>query len=589
MKVKVFSGVAVLTAVLLTLCQKSVDKEGALAKIGNDVVTQQAFDAFKKMQRLYPTGMEPAFPGKRSPITFLVETEVIYDKAKSSPSKREVESSLDWSWKKKFFPAQLYLTEMLDKNLGFSNEELESWYSEHKDQFQDTVTKYDTIKVDIATSVPDKDTDTAKTLSGTKDSLIARDSVMYRKFVEVKSQVAEKLFGETYQPTDDFIEQKKAERDSADTTELDKEQLARDYYYAMRNNLPDFFMKQYYRDKYGEEMPDSLSEWYGKGKPVTPQDIEMILMWLPEYQREDYRKDSSRIEYLAKWLLKWKLFSEKARQSGFAVKSDARTVVEWARKVDVVQHYVKNEMMPKAEEAISVDTMMARFAYYDDQSRVPETIDSGSYNSTLRLIKNRQIEMTLDKQIYQMRSNKDIEFLQPDFKDDKVKDPGNLLAQADSVRDSGQTKEAENLYKMLAASFPFADQGIKAFSELAKIQTEKEYYRQAIDNYRRFLLNTSDPEKRCNTFFMIGFIYDEYMSKPELAEAQYKWILKHMPDTSDCELADDAEFMALHLDEPMTSIEELGAEARRQGRIVEDAEPIDESAVEVIEEDATES
>jgi hypothetical protein len=69
---------------------------------------------------------------------------------------------------------------------------------------------------------------------------------------------------------------------------------------------------------------------------------------------------------------------------------------------------------------------------------------------------------------------------------------------------------------------------------------------------------------------MIGFIYDEYQNKSDLAEANYKWVLKNTPD---CELSDDAEFMTLHLGEPMNSVEELRAEARRQGRKVDTTSP----------------
>jgi hypothetical protein len=108
---------------------------------------------------------------------------------------------------------------------------------------------------------------------------------------------------------------------------------------------------------------------------------------------------------------------------------------------------------------------------------------------------------------------------------------------------------------------------------MSKILTEKELYWEAITNYRRFLLLSDNYEKRCNIFFMIGFVFGEYLSKPELAEASYKWILKNTPD---CELSDDAEFMCLHLDEPMIGVEELRAEAKRQGREVEE-EPADDA------------
>ena len=67
---------------------------------------------------------------------------------------------------------------------------------------------------------------------------------------------------------------------------------------------------------------------------------------------------------------------------------------------------------------------------------------------------------------------------------------------------------------------------------------------------------------------MISFPY-EYLDKPGLAEINYKYVLKNLPG---CELTDDAEFMMLHLGEPMSSIEELQSEALRQGRKIEPAD-----------------
>jgi len=65
---------------------------------------------------------------------------------------------------------------------------------------------------------------------------------------------------------------------------------------------------------------------------------------------------------------------------------------------------------------------------------------------------------------------------------------------------------------------------------------------------------------------MIGFINDEYLNKSDLAQINYRWVLKNTPE---CELADDAEFMSLHLGESMSSVEELRAEALRQGKKVD--------------------
>jgi outer membrane protein assembly factor BamD (BamD/ComL family) len=171
--------------------------------------------------------------------------------------------------------------------------------------------------------------------------------------------------------------------------------------------------------------------------------------------------------------------------------------------------------------------------------------------------------------VYDKRRAVGVEFLQSDWKDERDEDPAALMATADSLRDTGNVNEAQNYYRKLSSEFAFTDQGRKAYQELAKIQTEKQTYREAITNYRRYLLFGREPDRLCNTFFMIGFIYDEYMDKPDLAEVNYTWVLKHTPD---CELADDAEFMMLHLGEQMAGVDELQAEVKRQGKKVEDTE-----------------
>jgi tetratricopeptide (TPR) repeat protein len=174
--------------------------------------------------------------------------------------------------------------------------------------------------------------------------------------------------------------------------------------------------------------------------------------------------------------------------------------------------------------------------------------------------------MDINKQIFDLRNKKHIVMLQRDYKDDMDGSPAVLSVHADSLRDTGRTDEAEAAYKTLSTSFAFTPEGIRACVELAKIQTEKQQYAQAIKNYRDYLVLSNDKSKRCNTFFMIGFIYDEYLNRPEDAAVNYRWVLKNTPD---CELSDDAEFMSLHLGEAMNSVEELRAEAMRQGKKVD--------------------
>jgi tetratricopeptide (TPR) repeat protein len=268
---------------------------------------------------------------------------------------------------------------------------------------------------------------------------------------------------------------------------------------------------------------------------------------------------------LAKWLLKWKLFTEDAKKCGFYSGNDIKSMLDWAWKVEVAVNYVNSELAPAAKAAAKVDTAMCVYAMWDEKSTVTPK-DTASLNRTVSQYRNKMVTIKIDSMIYSLRKKHNISFLMPEYKDDKVANPSVLIAHADSLRDTGNTAEASNVYRQLVTSFPFTPEGTRAYTELAKVQTEKGEYSEAVKNYREFLVMSNDKSKQCNTFFMIGFIYDEYLNKPDLAEANYKWVLKNTPD---CELADDAEFMALHLGEPMNSVEELRAEAKRQGRKVD--------------------
>ena len=141
--------------------------------------------------------------------------------------------------------------------------------------------------------------------------------------------------------------------------------------------------------------------------------------------------------------------------------------------------------------------------------------------------------------------------------------PAVLYRTADSLVTTGQSAAADSLFSILANSYPFLPQGTAAMAEHGRFLTDSGRYMDAIKAYRRYLLSDKKQEKRCNTMFMIGFNYGEYLRLPILAEKNYKWILKYIPN---CELADDAEFMTLHLDEPMITVEEIREEASRQGK-----------------------
>jgi hypothetical protein len=497
---------------------------------------------------MYPVRLNQYFPGTRSDVSFMVETEILYGKAGSARGKAL--SSGDWRWKAKFFPASLYITEVLDKNLGFSEKEIGAYFASHRNQFKGTVQVRDTVRK----AVPGDSTK--------RDSVVTRDSLILKPLTEVRTEVVEKLFFDNNPPDTGFYSKHKS-----DSGKIDTAYVQRSYVYEIRNKLPDFFMRKLYQKKFGKPLVDSLKEIYGQDKIIKPADMEVILNWIPEEQRQNYSSDSSRLLFLAQWLLKWQLFSDEAARTGYSNKKDVREMLDWAKKVEAVEWYIDNTLQPKATTAAKLDSAMCVFSYWDDLGQIIQPPDSAGYANSLKKIVDQKIADEINGQVYGFRKNVRVKFLQQDWKDDFENNPAAVLKQADSARDTGDSKSAESFYQMLVRSFPFTTEGQQAFSELAKIQTENGQYRDAIQNYRHVLMSSGDQTKRCNTFFMIGFIYDEYLDKPDMAEVNYRWVLRNTPE---CDLSDDAEFMVLHLDEPMTSVEELRDEALRQGRKIDD-------------------
>jgi tetratricopeptide (TPR) repeat protein len=549
MHLKIVRFGALLLAVCLgSFCQKQDTNKEVIATMDGWSLSKQSYNAFWEMRRLYPSYSGEYFPGERSIATYLIATELLSSNPMAKSSAAVLKSGLNWQWKQRYFPAQMYLTKVLDATLGCSDKEMETYYKSHLDLYKIKST------VDVPSTAKDsaKAKDTTKAKDASTIQVTKRDTVIQRPLVEVKDEIAKALFLQKY-PVPDSLYAKRGN----DSTKVDSAQVKNRWLYLVRNDLPNFFMRKSYEEKYKQKFPDSTKEWYGNGKVISDADMDVIMSWLPEGQRSLYNTPAGKTD-LARWLLKWKLFTEDAKKSGFFDKPEVKGVLDWAWKAEVAINYVNKELVPKAKTGVSIDTEMCVYAMWDERGNVAQK-DTGGINKTVSRYLSKTISIKVDSMIYAMRQKSKINFLLPEYKDEQAGNPAAMIARADSLRDTGNTAEASTIYR----SFPFTIEGVRSYSELAKVQTEKGEYSDAIKNYRDFLVLVNDPSKRCNTFFMIGFIYDEYQNKNDLAEANYKWVLKNTPG---CELSDDAEFMTLHLGEPMNSVEELRAEAKRQGR-----------------------
>jgi hypothetical protein len=528
--------VAVSTAgilLLMCMCYHGVPRKDRLAYVGATLITRQDADAFASISQYYPNSPEEFFLGAQPQIGAMIETEAIYRTTRWNLSNIKFRNSLEWKWRERYYIATLFSERILRDNLGRTDKELLKYYNTHKKNF--TTINIDTTHKPCSTST-------------------------LQPFVAVKGEIAEKLFLASNKPDSAF----KIKIHTADTSMVVREWLR---YMRGGDGMREVFLKRYFKEKYGRTYPDSLRDIYGKGKFVTPEDMNVLLSWIPENRREQIKTNPQGLNDLASWLLRWKLFSDKAASTGFTSQPVAQSTLKWVWRFEIAQRYINKKIVPLVNKGVHVDTAMTLYAFWDE-TETPGSIDSAGLKNTIskQLLSQRTVKF--DSLLYEIRKAVGVRFL-TDWKDDKALDPAVLLKRADSLRDTGNTPDAQNAYQILADNYFFTKEGKKAVIEIAKIKTEQQMYRDAVNNYRRFLVDGADQSKKCNYMFMIGFIYDEYCDKPALAEVNYKWVLKNTPD---CELADDAEFMMLHLGEQMAGVDELQAEVRRQGKKMEAGE-----------------
>jgi hypothetical protein len=175
---------ALVILLMNSFCQKD-DTTKVIVRIGGSAVNQKSYDAFGALRNLYPTEISRTFPGSRAQITALVETAVLYDHAKSA-LKDSLKASHDWSWKRTYFPAQLYVSRELEKKLGVPDKLIKDYYTTHRDSF-----KIVPPPVDSATA------DSLK--KAEKKNFFARlfkpaAKTQYQPLEKVQSSIARKLF-----------------------------------------------------------------------------------------------------------------------------------------------------------------------------------------------------------------------------------------------------------------------------------------------------------------------------------------------------------------------------------------------------------
>jgi hypothetical protein len=543
---------ALLCAVAFSVCRQSAAVKEPIVKVGRVTLGGEEMEAFEKAARVYPASLPPYFPAQRQPVTFMAECEAIYQRAgsRSAGITKKITASLDWEWKKRYYAALLFMDLLVD-NLGYTDKQLEEYYKKSTEEFRVTVRAAD-----------------------------GQDSSYIPPFDSVKTRVADRCFYNAHKPDSAFI---------ARQSEQDSLAIMGQWLYAMRSNPNpvDFYLRLFFKERAKEDYADSLEQVFGEGKMLAQADMDVVTSWLP-----DSRKNMRMIDR-AEWLLKWLFFSKRAEELGLTATREFKGIMHWAQRVEFAAEYLRAETVPGLEPAAphtGLDSALAEMTVYDRIGQA-ERINPQWLASELSEIARVRLAVKVDSAIYAIRKGAKISFLQtdrPDLRDDKSADPVALIAKADSLREAaadqdisqdealGLMSEAELIYRSLASNFAFTEHGRRAMGELAKTIIDKysadpkRYGRyslsEAISAYRKSQKLDDSLDGLCNSYFMAGFAYDEHIKNYSLAEANYKWILRHAPE---CNLASDAEFMIQHLDEPMASVEEIQGQSMRQGRVVD--------------------
>lgn len=517
--------------VILLSCVKE-ESDGDLLRIGSAVLRASDMNAFTGITKDHPLTSPEFALGKRLPVTAFIECAALYHKQRFKPVNLKYRFSRDWYWKKRYILAVNFISDVLQRHLGYSDKELENYYTQNRSEFTSPV-PYDSAGITCSTTV------------------------ITPFNADTKRQIAEKLFLRDYRPDTAFL--------TANPHLTDENMLKRQWIKHMRHEgYKEVFFKKFFKEKYGTAYPDSSDLLVGKGKILSKNDIDALLLWLSEGRREMVKANKQSLNEFTTIIMRWFLFSEWAKTSGYASQPHIRAKLKWLWRYEVAQRYINDVIAPTIHKDVAIDSVMARFSYRDEYNIPGRIVDTTRKNDYFKRLFKQQAMVLYDEQLDRIRRDAQVTFLDETWGDGKNRDPAQLFQRADSLREMGDAAKAEELYRTLADAFSFTGEGKKALTEIAKRLTEKGFYTEAIRSYRRALIaGNADAEKQCTHMFMIGFIYDEYLNRLDMAESNYKWVLKNAPG---CDYADEAEFMMLHLGERTENAVELQAEAMRQGR-----------------------
>ena len=493
------------------------ENRNALAYVGPTLITRQDADAFEFVSRYVPGEQDTFGLARNGQIWALIATEAIYQQECRNPENGKIRSGREWELKRRSYLANAFEIQILQGNCGYADAEVRNYYDAHRDDFR-TITYSDAAKPCTTNVVP--------------------------PFDSIRGDVAKKLFMSSY-------------KHDSGSLNLNDPRLFKMFRERMYR---DHFLKKYYLEKYGKVLPDSIRTLCGSNAVIDTGDLNLVLSWMSAADRDSYKKDPS---FIIRRLLQWKLFEEKAMVMNYASKVEVEKVLSWAWKNEIVRHYIRNRLAPVVEKSTPVDPAMALFSCWDESGSPSARVDSAKLKDHGARLALQKKALLFDSLVYAILKGRGVTFLTPDtWSDGRVREPGKLLREADSLRDSGSLPQAQTFYNILTDYYLFTAEGRTALFELAKLQAEQQEQGRldAIKNFRLYCVLGGNRDRWCEVIFRIAFIYDQFLHRKEMAGVNYRWVLKNAPD---CTFAGDAEVMLRHLGKPMPDAETLRAEAKR--------------------------
>ncbi len=477
---------------------------------------------------------DATFPSAVGDVYSAVMAELAYPIAKAAVNLDSIRTSQEWQILSVFYPGQLYFKDELIPTLGLPDSLLKAEYEKNKKTRYFSVKKIDSTKTDTTILT----------------------------FKDARPQIAMAIIADNPKPDSTFYSQFKKPTAKPGEFTIDTALAKKRWPDQYRRDIGVTILKQKCKAAYGVLPPDSFSGYSSGPAAIPAERVNELINWIPADRRQGFSSPAKKKE-LCDWLLRWKLFSAEAKKTGYSDKPQIVAALDWAWKFEVVKVWLNTKVKPGALAAAKVDTLMSLYNYWDKSGKPMLVPDTATLAKTIAADKAATADIQISKTMYDIRSKASVKFYKKNLTDGQDVSIDSISKSADSLNAAGAYDQALQSYEKLNQLFPFSKKGSEALVEIAKLATEREDFYKASESYRKYLRFGSDTTKRNNIFFMLGFIYGEHLHHAEMADACYKWVLKNAPD---CELADDAEFMCQHIAEPMTGVEELQSEAKRQGK-----------------------